>query len=68
MHDISKRLSTGEREILRNQRLIMMALVAIADRGSPTVERLMKRIMQMDRDWSFIATDEERTTLYDQPG
>lgn len=64
MTDISRKLSTGEREILKNQRLIMRALVAI-DRQSAVSEQIMRRLVEMDRDWEFVATAEERVIPYD---
>lgn len=65
MTDISRKLSVGEREILRNQRLIMRALLSVVDRHTSTAEQLINRLVQMDRDWEFIASPEDRVIPYE---
>jgi hypothetical protein len=67
MADITRKLSVGEREILRNQRLIMMCLTKLLPMGGKDQERLIARIFEMDRCWQFIASPEERVTMYEPP-
>jgi hypothetical protein len=69
MPDTSKEFTLAERAILRNQRLIMLALVAMGHEmklgNSKHIGELRFRVGEMDRYWEFIAAPNDRLVPYD---